>query len=44
MKKYIFKIGVKNLELNSTSIEAAYNTARMIKAQFNWKGEILLIN
>jgi hypothetical protein len=44
MKKYTFKIGVKVLELNSTSIEAAYNTAQKIKDQFNWKGQILLIN
>jgi hypothetical protein len=44
MKNYTFKIGSNVLELMAPSFEAAYHCAENMKAQYNWKGKIVLIN
>jgi hypothetical protein len=44
MKNYKFKIGSNVLELMAPSYEAAYHFAENMKAHYNWKGKIVLIN
>ncbi len=44
MKNYTFKIGSNVLELMAPSYEAAYHCAENMKAHYNWKGKIVLIN
>ena len=44
MKNYKFKIGKKELELVSASVESAYTSAQYFQLCFGWKGKIILIN
>ena len=44
MKNYKFKIGKKELELKSASVESAHKAAQYFQQYYGWKGAIKLIN